>query len=483
MNQAKLLFEKSVPGRSAWSLPPTEVPVFWNPARAPGMARATAMNLPELAEVDIVRHYTNLSTRNHGVDTGFYPLGSCTMKYNPKINENLANLAELRDIHPLAPAPAVQGALQLYDRLHQALCEITGMDGFTLQPAAGAHGELTALLMIRKYFETRRDERRVKILVPTSAHGTNPASAAMAGFVTVPVPCNDAGLVDLEQLQSLVGPDTAAIMLTNPNTLGLFEKEILQIASIIHGAGGLLYYDGANLNAIMGLVRPGDMGFDLVHLNLHKTFATPHGGGGPGAGPVGVKAFLRDYLPLPVLAHNDAGYFWDFDRPLSIGKVLGFYGNFQVLMKALAYIGSLGGPGLAQASSDAVLNANYLRTRLRDDYQVPYDRPCMHEFVLSAAGYKTYGIRALDIAKRLLDFGIHPPTIYFPLIVEEALMIEPTETEGSETLDKFCEIMQQIHLEAASNPDLLHDAPHVTPVRRIDETAAARNPKLRWNMP
>ena len=392
MQQAKLLFEKSVPGRSAWSLPAATVPPSWDPALFRGMTRSIAPQLPELAEIDVVRHYTGLSNRNHGVDNGFYPLGSCTMKYNPKVNEDLAGLPSYCDIHPLAPEQSVQGTLHLFDLLNQALCEITGMDGFTLQPAAGAHGELTALLMIRKYFETRREPQRNKILVPSSAHGTNPASAAMAGFSIVSVPCNAEGLVDLDPLRSLVGPDTAALMLTNPNTLGLFEREILQIAALVHEAGGLLYYDGANLNAIMGLVRPGDMGFDLMHLNLHKTFATPHGSGGPGAGPVGVKAALLDYLPIPVLERQETGYRWNYDRPRSIGKVMGFYGNFQVLLKALAYIRAMGGAGLAQVSADAVLNANYLRCRLRDDYLIPYDRPCMHEFVLAATRQKSHGV-------------------------------------------------------------------------------------------
>ena len=477
-----LSFEKSSPGKRAWTLPHSEVPPTDPKASFhPDLLRKTPLDLPELAEVDIVRHYTDLSNRNFGVDNGFYPLGSCTMKYNPKINEDLANLSGVKNHHPLWPENLSQGALKLLYELEQALIEITGMDHFTLQPAAGAHGELTALLIIKAYLNHRRETNRTKVLVPASAHGTNPASAAMAGFEIITVKCDSQGLVDLEHLQSLIGPDIAALMLTNPNTLGLFEKEIKTIADLVHRNGGLLYYDGANLNAIMGLVRPGDMGFDLVHLNLHKTFAAPHGGGGPGAGPVGVKGFLADYLPTPVLRYQSGVFDWNYDRPLSIGKMLGFYGNFAVLVKALAYIKALGGEGLAQVSKDAILNANYLRVGLGDALQIPYNRPCMHEFVASAANLKEYGIKALDIAKRLIDFGYHPPTIYFPLIVDEALMIEPTETESQSTLNDFLESLLQIIDEAKNAPERLTSAPHQTPVSRVDEATAARMPRLVWS--
>ncbi|MGE5606519.1 MAG: aminomethyl-transferring glycine dehydrogenase subunit GcvPB [Bacteroidota bacterium] len=482
MKGSLLSFEKSSPGKRAWILPHSEVPPTDPEASLhPGLLRKTPLGLPELAEVDIVRHYTNLSNRNFGVDNGFYPLGSCTMKYNPKINEDLTVLSGVKNHHPLWPENLSQGALRLLYDLEQALIEITGMDHFTLQPAAGAHGELTALLIIKAYLHHREETHRTKVLVPASAHGTNPASAAMAGFDILTVKCDSQGLVDLEHLQSLIGPDVAALMLTNPNTLGLFEKEIKTIADLVHRNGSLLYYDGANLNAIMGLVRPGDMGFDLVHLNLHKTFAAPHGGGGPGAGPVGVKKFLADYLPTPVLRCQSGVFAWNYDRPLSIGKVLGFYGNFSVLFKALAYIKALGGEGLAQVSQDAILNANYLRVGLDGSLQIPYNRPCMHEFVASAVNLKEYGIKALDIAKRLIDFGYHPPTIYFPLIVDEALMIEPTETESQATLNDFLESLLQIVDEAKNSPEQLTSAPHLTPVSRVDEASAARMPRLVWS--
>ncbi len=482
MKESLLSFEKSSPGKRAWILPRSEAPSFDPDASLPAsMLRNTPLALPELAEVDIVRHYTNLSNRNYGVDNGFYPLGSCTMKYNPKINEDLIELPGIKNCHPLWPESLTQGALRFLYDLEQALIEITGMDHFSLQPAAGAHGELTALLIIKAYLHHRKETKRTKVLVPESAHGTNPASAAMAGFDIVTVKCDSQGLVDLEHLKSLIGSDIAALMLTNPNTLGLFEKEIKTIAGLIHRNGGLLYYDGANLNAIMGLVRPGDMGFDLVHLNLHKTFAAPHGGGGPGAGPVGVKSFLADYLPAPVLRLQSGLFSWEYDRPLSIGKTLGFYGNFSVLLKALAYIKALGGEGLAQVSRDAILNANYLRAGLKDSLQIPYDRPCMHEFVASAANLKAYGIKALDVAKRLIDFGYHPPTIYFPLIVDEAMMIEPTETESKETLDDFLSSLLQIINEAKNSPQKLTSAPHLAPISRVDEAAAARMPRLGWS--
>ena len=480
INSPRLIFEKSVSGKQAWILPPTEVPE--SPAgelKEKGLLRTRDLQFPELTEPDVVRHYLQLSAMNHGVDSGFYPLGSCTMKYNPKVNEDLVRWPAFQDIHPFLPPEWTQGTLAIIHQLAECLAEITGMDEFTLQPAAGAHGELTALLMIREYFRKKGDGRRTKILIPTSAHGTNPASASMAGFETIPVNCNPDGLVDLDHLTSLANEEVAALMLTNPNTLGLFETEIGRIEKLIHGCGGLLYYDGANFNAIMSLVRPGDMGFDLIHLNLHKTFATPHGGGGPGAGPVGVKSFLAEFLPVPVLAQNERGFYWNDERPRSIGKVSGFYGNFAVLVKALAYIKAMGNLGLAQASLDAVINANYLRVCLGDHFQIAYDRMCMHEFALSATNLP-HSIRAMDIAKRLMDFGIHPPTVYFPLIVPEALMIEPTETEDKATMDSFIAALAQIRREAEESPEILLTAPHHTPVTRVDEAGAARSPKLRY---
>jgi glycine dehydrogenase subunit 2 len=479
MNDFQLIFEKSVAGRGAFRLPESECGFQAGATIPAGQARKNPPQLPELSEVDVVRHYTGLSRRNHGVDSGFYPLGSCTMKYNPKINEDLAQIPAFLDSHPLSPESSAQGSLAVLHHLERFLAEITGMDRFTLQPAAGAHGELTAMLMIKAYHRQRGESNRIKVLVPTSAHGTNPASAAMAGFEIVPVRCDARGLVDLDHLKSLLGPDIAALMLTNPNTLGLFEREIETIASLVHQAGGLLYYDGANLNAILGLVRPGDMGFDLVHLNVHKTFSTPHGGGGPGAGPVGVKSGLTSFLPYPVLEKSASGYYWDHDRPDSIGKVIGFHGNFLVLMRALAYILSLGPRGLSQVSQDAVLNANYLKSLLAEGYSIPYDQFCMHEFVMSAKNMPNH-VRTLDIAKRLIDFGFHPPTVYFPLIVEEALMIEPTETESKETLDHFAAVMLQIRDDAATNPGLITEAPHHAAISRVDEARAARSPRLRW---
>jgi glycine dehydrogenase subunit 2 len=483
MTEPQIIFEKSVSGKRAWILPPSSIPEQpLTELNERNLTRKNGLEFPELAEPDVVRHYTNLSTRNYGIDSGFYPLGSCTMKYNPKVNEDIAEIPEFVKIHPLSPPDLSQGSLLVIQQLEQYLSEITGMDNFTLQPAAGAHGELTALLIIQAYFRDKGEKNRNKILVPTSAHGTNPASAAMAGFEVVPVNYNPEGLIDLDHLKTLLGNDIAALMLTNPNTLGLFEPGITKIEPLIHGCGGLLYYDGANLNAVMGLVRPGDMGFDLVHLNLHKTFGAPHGSGGPGSGPVGVKNYLADFLPVPILEENEQGLHWNYERPKSIGKISGFYGNFIVLLKALAYIKALGRSGLAQVSSDAILNANYLRACLQDHFQLAFKHNCMHEFVLSAANLPNH-IRAFDIAKRLLDFGIHPPTIYFPLITPEAIMIEPTETEARITLDNFAAIMIQIYREALKSPEILLTAPHNTPVSRVDETGAARSPKLRWSPP
>ncbi len=482
MRTEPLLFELGAPGRRGYTLPECDVPGKVEDYLPAGERRRADATLPELSEVEVVRHFTHLSTMNYGVDTGFYPLGSCTMKYNPKVNEATANLPGFTGLHPLVPIDAAQGALELMYNLQEYLAEITGMAAITLQPAAGAHGEYTGLAIIAAYHQSRGDRERRQVLVPDSAHGTNPASAAMAGLEVVQIPSDEGGLVDLEALKAAVGPRTAALMLTNPNTLGLFESNIEAMAAIVHAAGGLLYYDGANLNAIMGITRPGDMGFDVVHLNLHKTFSTPHGGGGPGSGPVGVKKHLAAFLPVPVVARREDGqYYLDYDRPQSIGQVRSFYGNFGVMVKAYTYIRSLGAPGLKRVSQQAVLNANYMLARLRPYFKVPFDRLCKHEFVIAPLKeVNDAGVHTLDIAKRLLEYGFHAPTIYFPLIVHEAMMIEPTETEPKETLDAFCEALIAISKEAVESPDLLHSAPHNTPVRRLDEVGAARNPILRW---
>ncbi len=479
-NQA-LIFELTKEGRVGYSLPTLDVPeVDLSELLPADLIRTEAAELPEVSELDIMRHYTALSNRNHGVDSGFYPLGSCTMKYNPKINETVARFPGFANIHPLQDEKTVQGALALMFDLQEHLKEITGMDEVTLQPAAGAHGEWTGLMMIRAYHEARGDLKRTKVIVPDSAHGTNPASATVAGFETVTVKSSDQGLVDLEDLKRVVGDDTAALMLTNPNTLGLFEEQIMEMAAIIHGVGGKLYYDGANLNAVMSKARPGDMGFDVVHLNLHKTFTGPHGGGGPGSGPVGVKNDLLPYLPKPVLVKKDDAYTFDYDRPDSIGRVKPFYGNFGINVRAYTYIRSMGPDGLKAVTEYAVLNANYMMRRLQPHFDLPYDRHCKHEFVLSGRRQKKLGVRTLDMAKRLLDFGYHPPTIYFPLNVEEGMMIEPTETESKETLDAFIDAMIQISKEVEENPEIVQNAPHTTVINRLDETKAARKPVLRY---
>lgn len=477
--EKKLIFELSKPGRTAYSLPECDVPQRDIEELIPaGMLRQQPAELPEVYEVDVIRHYTELSRRNFGIDNGFYPLGSCTMKYNPKINEDVARLAGFAKIHPYQPAESIQGALEMLYTLQQDLAELTGMDEVTLQPAAGAHGEWTGLMMIRAYHESK-GETRTKVIVPDSSHGTNPASATAAGLDTITIPSDERGLVDLEALRAAVGPDTAALMLTNPSTLGLFEEHILEIADIVHEAGGLLYYDGANSNAIMGITRPGDMGFDVVHLNLHKTMSTPHGGGGPGAGPVGVKSILAPYLPKPLIVKKEDGSFgFEEERPTSIGRVKAYLGNFGILVRAYTYMRTYGPDGLRRVSECAVLNANYMMHRLAPYFEVPYPGVCKHEFVISGSGLKQYGVRTLDVAKRLLDFGFHPPTIYFPLNVEECMMIEPTETESKETLDTFIDTMIQIAKEAEEQPDLLLNAPHHTDVRRLDETLAARKPVL-----
>ncbi len=478
-----LIFDKSVPGHGGLDLPSPGVPAADLSSLLPGVRlRHDPPRLPEVAEPQVVRHYTRLSQLNHSVDTGFYPLGSCTMKHNPKLNDELAALPGFARLHPYQAESEVQGILRLMHELERALVEITGMHRATLQPAAGAQGELTGILMIKAYHRDHGGSYRDTVIVPDSAHGTNLASAAMAGYRVVEIPSSPQGLIDPVILRRSLSDRTAALMLTNPNTLGLFEKDILEISGLAHEAGALCYYDGANLNAIVGKARPGDMGMDVVHVNLHKTFSTPHGGGGPGSGPVAVTARLEPYLPVPLvrISPADEAYTLDYQRPHSIGRIKGFYGNVGVLIRAYAYLLRMGGDGLARASEDAVLSANYLRVRLRASYQVPYDRICMHEFVLSAAAQARRGGTARDIAKRILDFGMHAPTIYFPLIVPEALMVEPTETEDLRTLDTFVEVMERIDREIDEDPEIIRRAPISTPVRRPDETRAAREPILRW---
>jgi len=477
----KLIFEISKEGRIAYSLPPCDVDEKeLNTLIPDSFLRSEDVDLPEVSEVDVVRHFTNISNKNYGVDTGFYPLGSCTMKYNPKINEDMANLSGFSNLHPYQPEDTVQGALELMYHLDQMLSEITGMERVSLQPAAGAHGELAGLMIIKAYHESRGDNKRNKIIVPDSAHGTNPASAAVAGFEIIEIESDKNGAVDLDKLKEVLNDEIAGLMLTNPSTLGLFEKNIKEIADLVHEAGGLLYYDGANTNAIMGIARPGDMGFDVIHLNLHKTFSTPHGGGGPGSGPIGVRKDLVKFLPVPVVEKQGDKYVLDYDRPESIGKIKSFYGHFGVAIKAYSYILSMGAEGLKKVSEKAVLNANYVMNKLKDHYYLPIDQVCKHEFVLGGLINKENNISTLDVAKRLLDYGYHPPTVYFPLIVSEAIMIEPTETESKETLDGFIDTMIKIAQEADENPELLKSAPHNTPVRRIDEAKAARNLILKW---
>ena len=474
----KLLFERSRAGRGSDLLPACDVPVV---TYDQGLLRAEAPRLPEMAEVDLSRHYTELAKQTHGVNDGFYPLGSCTLKYNPRVNEEAAAQPGFTQLHPLQPVETVQGALEVIHTAEKMLCEITGMDGMTFQPAAGAHGEYTGLLLIRKYHQSRGDTARTKIIVPDSAHGTNPASATMAGFKVVSVPSNEQGGVDLDTLRKAVGPDTAGLMLTNPNTVGLFDPNILEITQIIHDAGGLCYYDGANLNAIMGHVRPGDMGFDCVHLNLHKTFSTPHGSGGPGSGPVGCKAMLAQFLPSPHVEEKDGKFVFAAPEH-TMGQVRSFYGNFLVVVKALAYLITLGKEGIPEASAGAVLNANYLMKQLAGAYDMSYDTQCMHEFVMTLQGLAhDTGVTAMDVAKRLLDFGMHPPTMYFPLIVHEALMVEPTETESVETLDETARVFLDILAEAKTDAESLHHAPHDCPIGRPDEVTAARSPILRYD--
>jgi glycine dehydrogenase subunit 2 len=473
------ILDRSVPGRRAWSLPALDVP---DAPVAEEHARTTAPRLPEVGEVDLVRHYTDLAQRNYGLDTGMYPLGSCTMKYNPKVAETVAALPGFQRLHPLQPASTTQGVLELLWRLEHALCAITGMARATLQPPAGACGEMTGLLLMRAYHEDRGDPRR-RVIIPDSAHGTNPASVRLAGYEAVPVRSDARGLVDVGALAKLVDGSVAGLMLTNPNTLGLFEEEIEEITGTIHEAGGLVYYDGANLNAILGRCRPGDMGFDIVHINTHKTFATPHGGGGPGAGPVGVKEELVPYLPVPIVRRGEDGRFdLDHDRPSSIGRMHGFHGNVGILVRAYAYVSLHGADGLKAVSELAALNANYLASLIDEDFPLAYpeSRP-MHEFVATAKPMRSAtGVRAMDVAKRVIDLGFHPPTVYFPLVVEEAMMVEPTETESKATLEAFAEALHTAAHDARERPELLHEAPVTTPVRRLDEARAARALKLRW---
>ncbi len=479
-----LIFDQSIPGRRGVTIPASGVPERdLLELLGPELLRQSPPELPEQSELEVVRHYTRLSQLNHSIDTGFYPLGSCTMKYNPKVNEAVARLPGFADLHPYQPAEQVQGALALMYDLQSWLGALTGLPHVCLQPAAGAHGELTGILMI-KHYHRHHGNRRTKVLVPDSAHGTNPATAAMAGFEVVTVQSNERGLVSVADLKAHLDDQVAAFMLTNPNTLGLFEEDILAISQAVHEAGALLYYDGANFNAILGAVRPGDMGFDVVHLNLHKTFSTPHGGGGPGSGPVAVSERLAPFLPVPAIVRRpDGSYALDFERPLAIGRMKAFFGNFGVLARAYAYIYAHGHEGLRQVSRDAVLSANYLKARLGDAYEVPFAQSCMHEFVMTSDRQKAQGVNTLSIAKRLIDFGIHPPTIYFPLIVHEAMMVEPTETESKEELDRFVEVMLQIADEVRDTPDLVNSAPHTAPIGRVDEVLAARKPNVRWRKP
>ena len=476
----KLIFDLSKEGRQGYSLPSRS----WDATLADlpaGLCRAEAPALPQVSELDVVRHYTNLSQMNFGVDSGFYPLGSCTMKYNPKINEEIAAMPAFAGLHPMQPAETVQGALRVYKGLAHALSAITGMAEFTLNPFAGAHGELTGLMIIRQYHMSRGDLKRTRVIVPDSAHGTNPASAAVCGLEIVQVKSKANGLVDVDDLKPLLDDTIAGIMMTNPNTLGLFEKDIKEIAALVHECGGLLYYDGANMNPLVGMVRPGDMGFDVLHLNLHKTFSTPHGGGGPGAGPVGVAAHLVPHLPVPKVVEDEDGMLYVVGSDgQACGHISGFMGNFGVLLRAYTYILMLGRQHVRQVGPLAVLGANYIKESLKDCFKLPIESVCKHEFVFDGLLDQSTGVTTLDIAKRLLDYGFHAPTIYFPLLFHQAIMIEPTETESKETLDGFIEIMRHIAAEALSDPESLKTAPHTTPVRRLDETTAARQPVLRY---
>ncbi|HVW87205.1 MAG TPA: aminomethyl-transferring glycine dehydrogenase subunit GcvPB [Bryobacteraceae bacterium] len=476
----ELIFERSSPGKTGYQLPALDVPdIDPSEALGAGNVREEIEGFPEVSEVEVIRHFTRLSTWNYAIDLGMYPLGSCTMKYNPRINEAVARLEGLAWAHPYQPESLSQGAMEVIAKLESALCEITGLDAVTLQPAAGAHGELTGILLIRALLESRGNPRK-KILVPDSAHGTNPATAGIAGYAVQNIRSNDQGMIDLAELSRHVDGDVAALMVTNPNTLGVFEENIAQAAGILHEKGAMVYMDGANMNALVGITRPGDFGVDVMHINLHKTFSTPHGGGGPGGGPVAVKSHLEPFLPVPRLKRFGDAWSWDHDRPDSIGKVRAFYGNFGVLVRALAYILAHGGPGLRNATVDAVLNANYIRHRLRPWFDLPYDRPNMHEVVFSDDRQSAKGIRTGDIAKRLIDYGFHPYTVSFPLIVHGALMIEPTETESKRELDLFIDAMISIAKEVEAEPQTVLKAPHLTRTTRVDEVSAARKPVVRW---
>lgn len=475
----RLSFEKSKKGRCGVTLMSSRYSKVLPQDYLPEIfKRQEPVEFPEMTEPEIIRHFVNLSKKNFSIDSHFYPLGSCSMKYNPKINEWVAALDSFAWVHPLQSVVSIQGYLEVLYELERALKEITGMDHFTLQPAAGAHGELTGMMLVRAYHQARGEMARNKVLVPDSSHGTNPASAALLGYEVIQIRSNSRGRVDLEELKKNMNESVACLMLTNPNTLGLFEEDILKIRDIAHKAGALLYYDGANFNPLLGIARPGDMGFDIVHLNLHKTFSTPHGGGGPGAGPVGVKEFLAPYLPLPRIIKTSKGYEIQERSERSIGRVRSFFGNAGILLRAYVYIRTLGLSGLKQVSEDAILNANYLKERLKPYFPVAINEPCMHEFVLTLRVFKGTGVHVGDVGKRLLDLGIHAPTVSFPLVVEEALMIEPTETENKETLDNFVEVMRQIKREIQENPDLVKNAPHTLPIRRPDEVLAARKPIL-----
>jgi len=475
-----LTFEKSSPGKKAYKLPPLDVPEVDAAALLGGAIREDAGYLPELSEIEIIRHFTRLSTWNYAIDLGMYPLGSCTMKYNPRVNEFVSRLEGIAEAHPYQPEHLSQGALQIIRTLQECLIEITGMDTITLQPAAGAHGEFTGILMTRAYHESKGNPRKT-VLVPDSAHGTNPATAAVVGYQVRNIKSNSLGMVDVAALEQLVTEDVAALMLTNPSTIGVFESEIHKIADILHAKGALLYMDGANMNALVGKTRPGDFGVDVMHLNLHKTFSTPHGGGGPGSGPVACKAILEPFLPTPVVVESPEGTLgFNYDRPQSVGRVRMFYGNFGMFVRALAYILANGPDGLRQTTEDAVLNANYIRKKLEDVYELPYKTPTLHEVVFSDRRQTARGVKTGDIAKRLIDYGFHPYTTSFPLIVPGALMIEPTESESKEELDLFVDAMRQVAREAEENPELVLNAPHSTRISRLDETTAARKPVLRW---
>jgi glycine dehydrogenase subunit 2 len=476
----KLIFELGSPGLTGATLPNLDVPKKnINELLPQKYLRETDARLPEVSENEVVRHFVNLSTLNHHVDKGFYPLGSCTMKYNPKVNEETAGMAGFRAIHPMQPTETTQGAMELWANMGEMLCEISGLEAVTLQPSAGAHGELTGLMMIRAYHESKGNKRKY-VIFPDSAHGTNPATVSIAGYQSLQIKSDENGLVDLEQLEKYLNEETAALMLTNPNTLGIFEKNVDKIVKMVHDAGALVYMDGANMNALLGIVRPGDFGVDVLHFNLHKTFSTPHGGGGPGSGPVGVSKTLVDYLPDPMVKKTEKGFEFTCNQDSSIGKVSSFYGNFGIVVRAYTYIKSLGNEGIKDISKNAIINANYLLSLVKDYYDLPYKSVPMHEFVLSGERQRQFGVKTLDIAKRLLDFGVHAPTVYFPLIVHEALMIEPTETESKAVLEEFADILIQIAKEAEENPQILHDAPKTTPVSRMDEASAARELNIKY---